>query len=154
MSKMTYFCMTAIVVRHLHMISLSKVRCTLWKGWMKQMTPTIMVETKTPAPNKAPNARPESPSLELPTAAMALNTSGAPLPNARNVTPAMFCESFMLSAIVRSDGQKLKKEISESNRGQAKKQKKSAENFWTWPSDSVVFFLECRGNSLKDFNSA
>jgi hypothetical protein len=44
---------------------------------------------------------------------MALNTSGAPLPNAKKVTPAMFCESFMLSAIVRSDGQKLSEEHNE-----------------------------------------
>lgn len=50
----------------------------------------MTVETKTPAPNRAPNARPASPSLALPTAAIALNTSGAPLPNAKKVTPAMF----------------------------------------------------------------
>lgn len=51
------------------------------------MMPTMTVETNTPAPNSAPKARPASPSFELPTAAMALNTSGAPLPNAKNVTP-------------------------------------------------------------------
>ena len=50
----------------------------------------MTVETKTPAPNRAPNARPASPSLALPTAAIALNTSGAPLPNAKKVTPAKF----------------------------------------------------------------
>ena len=47
----------------------------------------MTVEMKTPAPNKAPNARPASPSFALPTAAIALNTSDAPFPNARNVTP-------------------------------------------------------------------
>jgi len=47
---------------------------------MKQINPTITVETNTPAPNKAPNARPASPFLLLPIAAIALNTSGAPLP--------------------------------------------------------------------------
>jgi len=72
------------------------------------MRPTITVDTKTPAPNRAPNARPASPSLALPTAAIALKTSGAPLPNARNVTPAMFWDSFKLSAITRREGQKLK----------------------------------------------
>ncbi len=51
------------------------------------MIPTTTVETKTPAPNNAPNARPASPSFELPTAAMALKTSGAPLPKAKKVTP-------------------------------------------------------------------
>ena len=51
------------------------------------MQPTITVDMKTPAPNKAPKARPASPSLAFPTAAMALNTSGAPLPKAKNVTP-------------------------------------------------------------------
>lgn len=51
------------------------------------MHPTITVEIKTPAPNKAPNAKPASPSFAFPTAAIALNTSGAPFPNARNVTP-------------------------------------------------------------------
>jgi hypothetical protein len=54
---------------------------------MKHMIPTITVDTNTPAPKRAPNANPASPSFELPTAAIALNTSGAPLPNARNVTP-------------------------------------------------------------------
>lgn len=77
------------------------------------MTPTITVETNTPAPNRAPKANPESPSFEFPIAAMALKTSGAPLPNAKNVTPAMFCDSFILSAIVRRDGQKLLKNKSE-----------------------------------------
>ncbi len=47
----------------------------------------MTVDIKTPAPNKAPKAKPASPSLALPTAAIALKTSGAPFPNARNVTP-------------------------------------------------------------------
>ena len=51
------------------------------------MQPTMTVDIKTPAPNKAPKAKPASPSLALPTAAIALKTSGAPFPNARNVTP-------------------------------------------------------------------
>ena len=89
------------------MMSRRSGRCTLWNGSMKQITPTITVDTNTPAPKSAPNARPASPSFELPTAAMAEKTSGAPLPNARNVTPAMFCDSFIESAMVRSDGQKL-----------------------------------------------
>ena len=38
-------------------------------------------------PRSAPNARPMSPSLELCTAEMAENTSGAPLPKASKVTP-------------------------------------------------------------------
>ncbi len=44
---------------------------------MKQIIPTITVLTKTPAPKRAPKAKPESPSFELPIAAIALNTSGA-----------------------------------------------------------------------------
>ena len=38
-------------------------------------------------PNRAPNARPTSPSFADDTAAMAEKISGAPFPNAKNVTP-------------------------------------------------------------------
>ena len=38
-------------------------------------------------PNKAPIAKPASPFLAFPIAAIAENISGAPFPNARNVTP-------------------------------------------------------------------
>lgn len=78
-------------------------------------------------PKRAPNAKPTSPPLELPTAAIAENISGAPLPNARNVTPykknisfivsnirnkrtAMFSDNLRTRAITRRAGQKLKKE--------------------------------------------
>jgi hypothetical protein len=53
----------------------------------RQIVPATTVVTKTPAPNRAPKAKPTSPPLALLTAAMAENISGAPLPNARNVTP-------------------------------------------------------------------
>lgn len=42
---------------------------------------------KTPAPKRAPKARPASPPFALPIAAIALKTSGAPFPKAKNVTP-------------------------------------------------------------------
>ncbi len=54
---------------------------------MKQITPTQTVDTNTPAPKSAPKAKPESPSLAFPIAAIALKTSGAPFPNAKKVTP-------------------------------------------------------------------
>jgi len=46
-------------------------------------------------PKSAPNAKPTSPPLELPTAAIAENMSGAPLPKARKVTP--YSKKYFLS---------------------------------------------------------
>ena len=54
---------------------------------MTHIVPATTVDTNIPAPNNAPKASPASPSLAFVIAAIAENTSGAPFPNARNVTP-------------------------------------------------------------------
>lgn len=78
------------------------------------MLPATIVVTNIPAPNKAPMAKLSFPLLERDTAAMAEKISGAPFPNARNVTPAIFCESRKVFVITVSDGHKKSSAITDS----------------------------------------
>jgi hypothetical protein len=61
-------------------MSLRRGLCILLNGLTKQIDPTTTVETNRPAPNKAPIARPTSPSFIFSIAVNALNKSGDPLP--------------------------------------------------------------------------
>ena len=58
------------------------------KGLAKQIAPVTAVVTNTPAPNNAPKS---NSGRDCCTEAKAEKTSGAPLPNAKIVTPAIFC---------------------------------------------------------------
>jgi hypothetical protein len=75
---------------------------------MIDTVPTTTVVTKQPAPKSSPSAMavPRPGSGVFMSDEYTLKMSGAPLPKARNVTPATLWDSFSESAITVSTGQK------------------------------------------------
>ena len=71
--------------------SLKKGLSITWKGLVIQTAPATAVVTNIPAPNNSPNT---SCGLEFEMPANVEKISGAPLPNAKIVTPAMLSDSL------------------------------------------------------------